>query len=85
MREYGLRWNYFKEKKYDFLNNYFEAKKSEMKALNKSNMFSVTYDLVNWIGEPYFVLRLKMFNHDWYFLIDANYQSGRHEFSLIKM
>jgi hypothetical protein len=83
--EYGLRWNYFKEKKYDFLNNYFDAKKPEMKALDKSKMFSVTYDLTNWIGEPYFVLRSKMFNHDWYFLIDANYQSGRHEFSLIKM
>ena len=85
MREYVLRWNYFKENKYSFLNNYFDAKKPEMKALGKSKMFSVTYDYTNWLGEPYFVLRSKMFNHDWYFLIDANYQSGRHEFSLIKL
>ncbi len=85
MDEYKLRWNYFKEKKYDFLNSYFQSKRDSLKVLDEQNSFTVTYDLSAWDGNPYFVLYVKMLKHDWYVIMSSDYQTSRHEFSLIKI
>lgn len=85
MDEYKLRWNYFKEKKYDFLNTYFQSKRDSLKVLDEQNSFTVTYDLSAWDGNPYFVLHVKMLKHDWYVIMSSDYQTSRHEFSLIKI
>lgn len=85
MDQYKLRWNYFKEKKYGFLNSYFQAKGDSLKVLDEQNSFTVTYDLSAWDGNPYFVLHVKMLKHDWYVIMSSDYQTSRHEFSLIKI
>ena len=85
MDQYKLRWNYFKEKKYDFLNTYFQSKRDSLKVLDEQKSFTVTFDLSDWGGNPHFVLHVKMLKHDWYVIMSSDYQTSRHEFSLIKI
>ena len=85
MDQYKLRWNYFKEKKYDFLNTYFQSKRDSLKVLDEQKSFTVTFDLSAWSGNPHFVLHVKMLKHDWYVIMSSDYQTSRHEFSLIKI
>ena len=85
MNDYKKRWNFFKETKAAFLNDFFEGSQDDLKVLDEKNQFTVTVDLENWYGEPFYVLQVKMFKQDWYVLVDPDFQTARHEFSLIKM
>jgi len=64
---------------------FFQSKRDSLKVLDEQKSFTVTFDLSAWGVNPHFVLHVKMLKHDWYVIMSSDYQTSRHEFSLIKI